>query len=118
MTTTTENTQGFEVLDIEQHEHLSDDELREYANKLYASLEGGVRRRTPGESYVVGATFRVLRSRKPYGRWKAYLEKMGLIPRSIQRLMYIADGVDEFNLDAEDFSFQNDIIEHIRSLRG
>ena len=121
MTTATKNTQAFESFDIKRLEHLSYDELREYANnlsKLYASLDGGVRRRTPGESYVVGATFRVLRSRTPYGLWEASLKEMGLIPRSIQRLMYIADGVDDFNLDVEDFSFQNEIIDYIRFLRG
>ena len=121
MTTTTKNTQGFEFLGIEQIEHLSDEELRDYANNIgefYESLGGGLRHRKPGESRIVGATFRLLRSRTSYGQWEDTLKGMGLVPRSIQRLMYIADGVDEFNLDAEDFSFQNDIIDHIRSLRG
>ena len=121
MTTATKNTQGFEFLGIEQLEHLSDEELRDYANnigELYESLGGGLRHRKPGESYIVGVTFRLLRSRTPYGQWEATLKGLGLVLRSIQRLMYIADGVDEFNLDAEDFSFQNDIIDHIRSLRG
>ena len=121
MATATKNTQAFASFDIERLEHLSYDELRGHANdlsKLYTSLDGGVRRRTPGESYIVGATFRVLRSRTQHGQWEATLKEMGLIPRSIQRLMYIADGVDEFNLDVEDFSFQDEIIDYIRSLRG
>ncbi|MCY3872259.1 MAG: hypothetical protein OXG87_22150, partial [Gemmatimonadetes bacterium] len=77
MTTATKNMQGFEFFDIERLEHFSYEELREYANdlsKLYASLDGGVRRRTPGESYIVGATFRVLRSRTPHGQWEASLK--------------------------------------------
>ena len=93
MATATKNTQAFAPFDIERLEHLSYDELRDYANdlsKLYASLDGGVRRRKPGESYIVGATFRVLKPRTPYGLWEISLKEMGLIPRSIQRLMYVA----------------------------
>ena len=106
---------------MKQIEHLSYEELRDYANNIgefYESLGGGLRHRKPGESYIVGVTFRHFRSQTRYGQWEDTLKRMGLVPRSIQRLMYIADGVDEFNLDAEDFSFQNDIIDHIRSLRG
>ncbi len=118
---TTKNTQAFESFDIEQ---LSYDELLDYANnrhKLYASLDGGERHRTPEESYIVGATFRVLRSRTPHGQWEASLKEMRLIPRSIQRLMYIADGVDDFNLHDElvfSTSTDKEIIAYIRSLRG
>ena len=120
MATATKNTQAFASFDIGRLERLPYDELLDYANdlsELYASLDGGVRRRTPGESYIVGATFRVLRSRTPHGQWEATLKERGLIPRSIQRLMYVADGVDDFNLDVEDFSFQDEIIDYIRSLR-
>ncbi|MCY3680367.1 MAG: hypothetical protein OXH16_03160 [Gemmatimonadetes bacterium] len=121
MTTATKNTQGFEFVDIERLEHFSYEELRDYANyigELYESLDGGLRHRKPDESYNAGAIFRLLRSRTPYGQWETTLKEMGLVPRSIQRLMYIADGVDEFNLDVEDFSFQDKIIDYIRSLRG
>ena len=121
MATATKNTQAFASFDIERLEHLPYDEVYDYAKNLgtlYESLDGGVRRRKPGESYIVGATFRVLKSRTPYGLWEISLKEMGLIPRSIQRLMYVADGVDDFNLNVEDFSFTNEIIDHIRYLRG
>ncbi len=117
----TKNTQAIESFDIKLLEHLSYDELLDRANnlnKLYISLDGGVRRRKPGESYIVGATFRVLKSRTPHGQWEATLKEMGLVPRSVQRLMYVANGVDDFSLDVEDFSSTDEIIDHIRSLRG
>ena len=121
MATATKNTQAFESFDIKRLEHLPYDELLDRANnlnKLYISLDGGVRRRKPRESYTVGATFRVLKSRTPHGQWEASLKKIGLIPRSVQRLMYVAKGVDEFSLDVEDFSSTDEIIDYIRSLRG
>ena len=121
MATATKNTQAFASFDIERLKHLSDDELRDYANdlsKLYASLDGGVRRRTPHEAYIVGATFRVLKSRTPHGQWQASLKEMRLKSRTIQRLMYVAKGVDYFNLDVEVHSSTDEIIDYIRSLRG
>lgn len=115
------NTQAFASFNIERLEHLSYDELRDYANdlsKLYASLDGGVRRRTPHEAYIVGATFRVLKSRTPHGQWEISLKEMRLKPRTIQRLMYVAKYVDYFNLDVEAHSSTDEIIDYIRSLRG
>ena len=47
MATATKNTQAFESFDIKRLEHLPYDELLDRANnlnKLYISLDGGVRR--------------------------------------------------------------------------
>ena len=40
--------------------------------EFYESLGGGLRHRKPGESYIVGVTFRLLRSITHYGQWEGH----------------------------------------------